>query len=159
MESEQAEEHRGPGRPSLYKPEFVQQAAEQCVAGATLMELADFFGVSLSTIKEWRNVHPEFSTATKVGGAVADSRVERSLFERANGYSHPDVHISAGKEGVTVTPIIKHYPPDTAAAFIWMKNRMGWRDKTEIEHTASGDLLEVMRLARERAGLTPPDKP
>lgn len=37
-----------------------------------------------------------------------------------------------------MTKITKHYPPDTAAAFIWLKNRAGWRDKQDIEHT-TGD--------------------
>jgi hypothetical protein len=28
----------------------------------------------------------------------------------------------------------KYYPPDTAAAFIWLKNRRGWKDKQELDH-------------------------
>jgi hypothetical protein len=36
---------------------------------------------------------------------------------------------------ITVTPIMKHYPPDTGACFIWLKNRdpENWRDKQDIE--------------------------
>jgi hypothetical protein len=125
------------GRPTDYKPEYVQQAAEQCLAGATLWDLAEFFDVSRSTIQRWANCHPEFRTALKVGKDAADDRVVASLFERANGYSHPDVHITTSGGEVVVTPIVKHYPPDTAAAFIWLKNRKGWKDKTEVEHSVA----------------------
>lgn len=132
------------GRPTLYKPEFVQQAAEQAIAGATLQELADFFEVSITSIKEWRNRYPEFATALKAGKDQADERVERSLYERATGYSHPDVHISNYQGEVTVTPIVKHYPPDTAAAFIWLKNRRGWKDKQEVEHSGKVSLEQLV---------------
>ena len=40
----------GPGRPSLYKPEFAEQAFELCLAGATNQDLADTFEVGHSTI-------------------------------------------------------------------------------------------------------------
>ena len=35
----------GPGRPSLYQPEFAEQAFELCLAGATNLDLADTFEV------------------------------------------------------------------------------------------------------------------
>lgn len=132
------------GRPTLYKSEYVQQAAEMCVRGATIMELAEFFGVDRSTINEWRNVHPEFSTAVMVGKEHADHRVIGSLYERAVGYSHPDVHISAYEGEVTITPIVKHYPPDTGAAFIWAKNRCGWKDKQDVEHSGKVTLEQLV---------------
>lgn len=103
------------------------------------MDLAEFFGVSRSTINEWRNVHPEFSTAVRVGKGAADERVKASLYERSVGYSHPDVHITAYEGKVTITPIVKHYPPDAGAAFNWLKNRAPeeWREKLEHEHSGS----------------------
>jgi hypothetical protein len=125
------------GRPTLYSPEFVQQVAEACINGATVNDVAELLGVSRSTINEWRIRYPEFATALKVGRDTADDRIEASLYERAAGYSHPDVHISVHQGEVTITPITKHYPPDTGAAFIWLKNRKGWKDKQDIEHTVT----------------------
>src|SRR3982074_2871228 len=49
----------GPGRPSLYKPEFAAQAFELCLAGATNRDLADTFDVGHSTIDNWLLKHPE----------------------------------------------------------------------------------------------------
>lgn len=143
------------GRPSDYRPEYARQARKLCLLGATDMELSDFFGCGIPTLYRWRAEHPEFQKAIKLGKTSIDERVERSLYQRAVGYSHPDVHVSNFQGNVTLTPIVKHYPPDVAAAFIWLKNRQPekWRDKQEIEHTASLELAEALKVARERAGL------
>jgi hypothetical protein len=126
---------RKPGRPSLYKPEYVVQAKKLCLLGATDRELADFFKVSEQTLNTWKAQHPEFLESLKVGKEQADQRVERSLYQRAVGYSHPDVHVSNFQGDVTLTPITKHYPPETTAGIFWLKNRRPeeWRDR--IEHT------------------------
>lgn len=42
------DEQRGPGRPSLFRPEYVEQARKLCLLGATDRELADFFGANPS---------------------------------------------------------------------------------------------------------------
>ena len=55
------------GRPTLYKPEYAEQAYKLCQLGATDIELAKFFNVSLDTIHEWSNVNEEFSESRKVG--------------------------------------------------------------------------------------------
>ena len=49
------------------------------------------------------------------------------------------MHISNYQGQVTLTPIIKHYPPDTTAAIFWLKNRKTdqWRDKQDVEHSGS----------------------
>ena len=35
---------------------------------------------------------------------------------------------------IVITPTVKHYPPDTQAASLWLRNRQPqlWRDKTEV---------------------------
>lgn len=147
------------GRPTDYRPEFVDQARKLCRLGATDMELADFFSCSVPTLYRWQAEHDEFRKSIKLGKDEPDTRVERSLYQRAVGYSHPDVHISNFQGQVTITPIVKHYPPDVAAAFIWLKNRRpeSWRDKQEIEHTGQADLAEILRAARARAGISEED--
>ncbi len=123
------------GRPTLYKPEYVEQAKKLCLLGATDRELADFFKVSEQTLNAWKTQHTEFLESLKVGKEQADQRVERSLYQRAVGYSHPDVHVSNFQGDVTLTPITKHYPPETTAGIFWLKNRKpeDWRDR--VEHT------------------------
>ncbi|MEN1996833.1 hypothetical protein [Stenotrophomonas bentonitica] len=121
------------GRPSKYKPEFAKQAAMMARKGWTDPEMAECFQVALSTLSLWKLKHPEFSEASKMGKAEADARVERALFERATGYQHADVHISNYQGEVTVTPVVKNYPPDPASMIFWLKNRKpeNWRDKPE----------------------------
>jgi hypothetical protein len=40
---------------------------------------------------------------------------------------------------IVITPTVKHYPPDTSAATLWLKNRQGavWRDKVENVHVGA----------------------
>jgi hypothetical protein len=47
--------------------------------------------------------------------AEADSRVERSLYERANGYTYDAVKIfmPAGAKKPVYAPYVEHVPPDT----------------------------------------------
>jgi transposase-like protein len=124
-------------RPSKYKPEFAAQAAKLCLLGATDAQLADFFEVSVSTINLWKVQHSEFSESIKVPKEQADERVEQSLFRRALGYEHDEVDIKVVDKEIVITPIRKYYPPDTSAMIFWLKNRAGWRDKVEQEHTGT----------------------
>lgn len=126
-------------RPTKYKPEYVNQAAKLCMLGATDIEIADFFEINVATLYRWKNEHPEFCESLKVSKEIADDRVERSLFARANGYEHEEVDIRVIDKEIVKTEIRKFYPPDTTAAIFWLKNRRPalWRDKTDIEHTGS----------------------
>jgi len=132
------------GRPSRYKEEFNDQARKLCRLGATDKELAEFFGVAVSTLNLWKQKHPEFSESLKEGKQLADAEVADKLFQRATGYSHPDVHISNYQGEVTITPITKHYPPDPTSMIFWLKNRRPdlWRDKPE-PNDDDGNVLPV----------------
>lgn len=123
------------GRPTDYKPEFAEQAKKLCLLGATDKELADFFEVVESTINLWKVTHLEFSEAIKAGKDLADAEVAEKLYRRATGYSHADVDIKMYEGQIIETSLTKHYPPDTAAAIIWLKNRQKtkWRDRYEQE--------------------------
>lgn len=136
-------------RPSKYKPEFVKQAEKLCALGATDIELADFFEVSVATLYRWKNEHEEFCEALKVSKEIADDRVERSLFARANGYEHDEVDIRVVGGEVVQTPIRKFYPPDTTACIFWLKNRRPdlWRDKVEQDVKHSGEVFQ--KVVRE----------
>jgi hypothetical protein len=84
------------------------------------------------------NIHPEFSEAIKGGKDAANARVERSLYERANGYNYPAVKVfmPVGADRPVVVHCEEHCPPDVGAAFIWLKNRDPdrWRDVQNVEH-------------------------
>lgn len=125
------------GRPTKYHVSFCIQAEKMCRLGAIDRDLADFFGVNEKTINNWKEDFPRFLQSIKKGKDFPNQQVKRALYQRAIGYSHPDIHISNYLGLVTITDIVKHYPPDVAAAFIWLKNRdpENWRDKHEIAIT------------------------
>lgn len=156
------------GRPSSYRPEFCGQAYKLCLLGATDVEMADFFGINQDTLYEWKKVHSEFSEAITRGKITADAEVAEKLRDRALGYSHPDVYASSYEGRVTLTPIVKHYPPDTQAASLWLRNRQPakWRDKQDVEHTGKDgaalipevsetELARRLALLLTRGTLTP----
>lgn len=127
------------GRPSKYKEEYTELAFKYCLLGATDERLAEFFDVSVASIDNWKVKHPEFLGALKAGKHEADATIAQSLYHRAKGYSHKETKVFNNQGEILTHEVDKHYPPDTAAAFIWLKNRGGWKDKQEVEH--SGEVV------------------
>jgi len=125
------------GRPSSYKKEYVEQVYKLCLLGAVDKEMADIFGVSEQTFNAWKKEHPEFLVSIKEGKEYADANIASRLYQRAMGYEHPEDKIFNDNGEPLVVPTTKHYPPDTAAAIFWLKNRRKdqWRDKHDLEHT------------------------
>jgi hypothetical protein len=127
------------GRTTDYKPEFVKQAEKLARLGATDMEVADFFEVSVRTIHRWKATHPEFCHSLKAGKEDADNRVERALFQRAVGYEQDAVKIfmPAGADKPVIAEYREVIAPDTTACIFWLKNRRReeWRDKQNHEVT------------------------
>lgn len=109
--------------------------------------MADELGISANTFYRWRNEHPEFREATRLGKEAADERVTRSLYHRALGYSHQAVKIfmPAGSTEPVYAPYTEHFPPDTQAASLWLRNRQPdkWRDKQDVEHSGDVSLTVV----------------
>ena len=101
--------------------------------GLTDEEISERLGVSKATLNNYKIKYPLFLDSLKKGKDIADGKVVESLYKRACGYSHPDVNISNYQGKVTITPIIKHYPPDPLSMIFWLKNRQPqkWRDKTD----------------------------
>lgn len=127
------------GRPLEYKPEFAVQAQKLCALGATDREIADFFEVSTVTIWRWAHRFDEFCNALRAGKEACDDRVERSLYNRAIGYSFDAVKIFMPKDAPApiYAPYVEHVAPDVSAASLWLRNRRSdtWRDKQSHEHT------------------------
>ncbi len=77
--------------------------------GLTNEQIAHNMGISLTTLKTYRNVYPSISAALKKGKEVVDFEVENALLQKAlNG--------------------------DTTAQIFWLKNRRPdkWRDKPNV---------------------------
>jgi hypothetical protein len=137
------------GQPTKYKPEYVKQAKKLAKLGATDIEVADFFGVTVRTIHNWKNTNHEFFHALKAGKEESDARVERSLFQRAIGYEQESVKIFMSKDGEPVyAPFREVISPDTTACIFWLKNRKPeeWRDKVDLNH---GGEVAVKRVVSD----------
>ena len=132
------EESNPVGRPTKYKKEYDELVFKYCLLGVTDEQLADLLDVDVATINRWKNEHPEFCASIRKGKEDADAEIAKALYHRAKGYSHSEDKIFNNNGEALVVPTTKHYPPDTAAAFIWLKNRAGWRDKQELEHSGPG---------------------
>lgn len=72
------------GRPSKYRPEFVEQAKKLCRLGATDLEIADFFDVELPEFAQWAWDHKEFFDAiTPNQGVVTQWNDEDASYRKA----------------------------------------------------------------------------
>lgn len=132
------------GRPTKYRPEYAEQAYKLCLLGATDAEMADFFQVTEQTLNNWKS-HPKFFESITRGKLLADAEVAEKLYQRAKGYSHEAVKIFNHQGVEMVVPYTEHYPPDTQAASLWLRNRQPakWRDR--VEHTgADGGAIETV---------------
>jgi hypothetical protein len=138
------------GRPTDYRPDFCELAANLCVHGATDFEVAEALGVFVSTVYRWKARYPDFCEALKVGKELADDRVEFSLYHRAVGYSHHAVKIMQNMGVPLLVPYTEHVPPDAGAATMWLTNRRGdtWRTKQLHELTGKDGaaLLPVLNV-------------
>ena len=114
------------GRPSSYRKEFAKQAEKLCELGATDMELAVFFEVNVSTIYRWKHTQPKFCEALKVGKDFLDDRVERSLYQRAVGYSFNSEKVFHHQGTITRA--------DTIACACW--SAMSWLKTVGVKNLA-----------------------
>lgn len=133
------------GRPTAFKPEYVEQVEKLCKLGATDKDLADFFGVTEQTINNWKLAEPLFFESLKRGKMLADANVASALYHRATGYSHEAVKIF-NHEGVPLeVPYVEHYPPDPTSMIFWLKNRRPdlWRSNRDADDTGKQEAQPV----------------
>lgn len=130
-------------RTKLYDQAYDLQAYQLCLLGYTNVKLASFFDVSRATIDKWIATIESFGDSVREGRAGASGTVASALLQRALGYSHKAVDIKAVGGKIVQTEYTKHYPPDTAAAIFWLKNREPelWKDRREVTIGDSEDLV------------------
>lgn len=139
---------RGRGRPSKYRPEFAAVARALCSRGATDLELAAEFKVSVDTIWYWQTKHEDFCRAVKIEKGEFDDRIERSLAQRAAGWSQPAAKffMPAGGKAPVRVDYLEHFPPDPGAAKNWLAARRAkeWREVNRQELSGpDGGPIEV----------------
>lgn len=105
--------------------------------GGTEEKLAAALGITRQALTYRKKTNPEFFASLKAARAIADECVEKSLYQRANGYD---------RDG-------KHYPADVTACIFWLKNRrpQQWREKSEADITLRGMPEDLVKAIQERA--------
>lgn len=134
------------GRPTKYRSEFAEQVYKLALLGATDAEMADILGVTEATFHSWKKIHRDFLESITRGKTVADANVAERLYQRAMGYEHDEDKIFQHEGEPVIVPTRKHYPPDTQAASLWLRNRQPgrWRDKQEVEHSGKVEHVEIL---------------
>lgn len=129
------------GRPTVWEDRNITIAQTLASLGATDLEIAQAFEVSIRTIHRWKLEYPEFREALEIGKDVADKRVESSLYQRATGYSFDSEKIVVVEGEPQRVEIIEHVPPDVKAAMWWLQNRNPekWRAVQHIKHDVEKD--------------------
>jgi hypothetical protein len=81
-------------------------------------------------------------------------RVERSLYQRANGYNYEAVKIfmPARSKQPVVVHYTEHLPPDVAAGMFWLKNRDpdNWRDVQNVDHVLGKYIISDHPMSEEQ---------
>jgi hypothetical protein len=119
-----------------YDPEqHLEPAREMMRRGATLLELADYFGVPTASVQLWALCHGDFAEVLRVGRELADERVELALYNRCVGYTFDSVKLLVVDKSVVHEKYREHVPPDAGSALKWLSSRRPeqWRDKREGE--------------------------
>jgi len=161
--------HRG--RPFKFKnitKRELEIIAKMYRMGFTDQDVADAFSISRGTVCSWRKRKKNIKLLNTVTQSKddADAMVEMSLFERAIGYTHPEARpqwVSDPDEDDgghwVYADMTKHYPPDTAAAFIWLKNRKPeqWRDQQHISHDIETVEDKLRKIRGRQAALAAPE--
>jgi hypothetical protein len=92
--------------------------------------------------------------SVRLGKKEVDERVERSLYQRAVGYSYETVKVFLpyGSQEPVYAPYIEHVPPDTTAATWWLKNRnpAQWRDAWQLEHVTGRYVVSETTLTEDQ---------
>jgi len=146
------------GRPTRYLRRYDEEVYKLCLLGTTDEQIADFFLISTSTLDNWKKRHLTFMESLKRGKKHADGCVAQALFHRACGYTHPEVKVFCNDGDIVTFDTFKHYPPDTGACFIWLKNRAGWKDKQEHEHGIAKDTIDLLRMIDGKSKGMLPDR-
>lgn len=156
-------------KPKYIEEDFPLMAQGYARQGLNDKQIAKKLGISLSTYYQYQVDHSDFSEAIKKGKSPVDVMVENAFLKRALGFEYEEIHTEyrlqdkkkkkAGEKEeepkaipVIIKKIKKFIPPDVAAGFIWMKNRMSsrWKDRHELEIPGVMKIQIVSKIPRSK---------
>lgn len=136
--TQETTKHPG-GRPSKYPTIDLERVEMYAAGGLTKIEIADRFGITYTTLREYEIQFPEFLAAIEKGRRRDIGQVEDALHKVAKGYTFPEEKLQydnqVGKWARETT--LKHVPPDTKAALAILLHAetKSWKPKSEVDHS------------------------
>lgn len=127
---------------------MIESARLLAKGGATNFEIRRALVIPESTFWLWSATNDAFRDAIMAKDAM-DNRIERTLAERASGYSYESEKIFSHQGRIIRAKTVEHVPPDVSAIALWLKNRRpnDWRDDKTVK--LQGD-LNVTNTQSER---------
>jgi len=123
--------------------------------GLTDQQVADIIGIPRKTFTDQLKYNKLTATIKKVK-EEPNEEMEKSLFMRGKGMTLTETRtemdiVDGVPQAKKVIKIEKDIPPDTAAAFIWLKNRTKrWKDKQENVVTFDEDNVLQIEFINSR---------
>lgn len=120
-------------------------------------DIAAKIGVSIQTLKAWRDKYPEIEEAIREGKEIVDYRVENALLKVALGYTTTDVKTiisppdKNGNRSIRVEKTEKEIPPNPTAIMCWLNNRKPdqWkRNRDNVYQTKDEDSKITVNIIR-----------
>lgn len=123
------------GQPTKFDDPTMTIIKMLAIRGFVDKDMAQILKITEQTLNNWKNAHPAFFESLKDWKCQADREVERSLYERATGYSVLEEKVFQHDGKIITHETLKHYPPDPTSMIFWLKNRQPdkWRDKHEVD--------------------------
>lgn len=146
----------GAGRPTEFKPEYIQVAATLASGGCTDEEIATELGIYIRTLYLWKSKHPEFKQAIELGKEASlknqNNRVKGALYHRAIGYTYDTVKVFNHQGTPLIVPVKEHIPPDVSAGKYWLEQRdpEHWKSAiaTQVNNLTINGEVDKVALAR-----------
>ena len=128
------------------------------IAALTCKSFADFAEVlelEEIVVKVWCKRSEAYRKAINSWEEQATFDIKKALAKRALGFSKTTAKDILTRTGNVVTLETQtYYPPDTAAAQFWLKNRDGenWKDKSEVDMNVTANIRQWLIAAGELDG-------
>jgi len=141
------------GRPTLYRPEFVEIVRQMAADDCTDEQIAKVLGVGLRTLERWKAEQMEFRRAFVMGERMMLENVKRAHYLRAVGFSVPSEVIKVKDGVVTRVKTLEYYPPDVTAQknILANKDPENWQRDGEHQPQSGGGERQLTDLARRLA--------
>ena len=123
----------------------------------TLSDIANKMGITIQTLKKWRDKYPDIEEAIQEGKEEVDYKVENALLKVALGYTTTDVKTiisppdKNGNRAIKVEKTEKEIPPNPTAIMCWLNNRKPeqWkRNRDNVYQTKDDDSKITVNIIR-----------